>query len=162
MNDNLQIELLGKLAAEKEIQILLKARKRSSVLESIKPKHLEAYLEDGWEIDREFKDTVRMKKEKPLDMAFEDRVWALFAQLGFNFLNRDRQFHLPYDKKDSIHHLRRQERKSLADRSARPFILQPKIEYLDSGWFKITFVSGNNGQVVFEGGRGHQGIDHRQ
>lgn len=100
MNDNLQIELLGKLAAEKEIQTLLKARKRSSVFESVKPKHLQAYLDDGWEIDREFKESVRVKKDKPIDMAYEDRVWALFAQLGFNFLNRDRQFHLPYDKKD--------------------------------------------------------------
>ncbi len=100
MNDNLQIELLGKLAAEKEIQTLLKARKRTSVLETIKQKHLAAYIDDGWEVDREFKETVRVKKEKPMDMAFEDRVWALFAQLGFNFLNRDRQFHLPYDKKD--------------------------------------------------------------
>lgn len=101
MKDNLQIELLGKLAAEKEIRSLLKIRKRSSVLEKIKPKHLDAYLEDGWEIDREFKDSYRVKKDKPIDMAFEDRIWALFAQLGFNFLNRDRQFHLPYDKKDS-------------------------------------------------------------
>jgi DNA sulfur modification protein DndB len=100
MNDNLQIELLGKLAAGKEIQSLLKPRKRNSVLETIKPKHLEAYIDDGWEIDREFKETIRVKKEKPMDMAFEDRVWSLFAQLGFNFLNRDRQFHLPYDKKD--------------------------------------------------------------
>src|SRR5258707_10395693 len=101
MNNNLQVELLGKLAPEKEIQILLKARKRPFILETIKPRHLQAYLEDGWELDREFKGTIRMKKEKPADLAFEDRVWALFAQLGFNFLNRDRQFHLPYDKKDS-------------------------------------------------------------
>ena len=98
MHDNLQIELLGKLAAEKEIQTLLMARKRSSVFESIKPKHLDDYLANGWEIDREFKDRIRVKKEKPLDMAFEDRVWALFAQMGFNFLNRDRQLHLPYDE----------------------------------------------------------------
>lgn len=101
MNDNLQIELLGKLAAEKEIQNLLKTRKRNVVLETVKPKHLDAYIEDGWEVDREFKETIRVKKDKPTDMAFEDRVWALFAQIGFNFLNRDRQFHLPYDKKDS-------------------------------------------------------------
>jgi len=49
-------------------------------------------------LDKEFKNSVRVKKEKPFDIAFEDRVWCLFAQLGFNFLNRDRHFHLPYDK----------------------------------------------------------------
>ncbi len=98
MDDNLQIELLGKLAAEKEIQTLLTARKRASIVESIKPKHLQAYLDDGWLLDKEFKNVFRVKKEKPFDIAFEDRVWCLFAQLGFNFLNRDRHFHLPYDK----------------------------------------------------------------
>lgn len=98
MKDNLQIELLGKLAAEKEVTRLLKERKRDDVTESIRPQHLAAYQEDGWKLDKEFKYTVRVKKEKPLDIKFEDEVWSLFAQLGFNFLNRDRQFHLPYDK----------------------------------------------------------------
>ena len=94
MKDNLQIELLGKLAAEKEIARLLKERKRDEVTESIRPQHLAAYEEDGWKLDKEFKYTVRVKKEKPLDIKFEDEVWSLFAQLGFNFLNRDRQFHI--------------------------------------------------------------------
>lgn len=98
MNNNLQIELLGKLAAEKEIQLLLRSRKQSSITETIKLKHLESYIDDGWELDREFKNTVRVRKEKTFDIAFEDRVWCLFAQLSFSFLNRDRNFNLPYDK----------------------------------------------------------------
>lgn len=98
MDDNLQIELLGKLASEKEISRLLRNRKREYVTESILHKHLEDYESNGWEIDKEFKNSVRVKKAKPLDIEFEDTVWSLFAQLGFKFLNRDRQFHLPYDK----------------------------------------------------------------
>lgn len=98
MNDQLQIELLGKLAAAKEISRLLRARKRPFITESIQRKHLAAYVEDGWELDREFKNSVRVKKSKPDDVKFEDDVWSLFANLDFDFMNRDRQFHLPYDK----------------------------------------------------------------
>lgn len=100
MNDNLQIELLGKLASEKDILRLLKARKRADVTENILNKHLEAYIDDGWAVDKQFKNSIRVKKSKPADIAFEDEVWSLFAQLGFKFLNRDRHFHLPYDKQN--------------------------------------------------------------
>lgn len=85
MHDNLQIELLGKLASEKEIARLLKVRKRPHVTETILPKHLAAYEEDGWEVDKAFKNSIRVKKAKPADIAFEDDVWSLFAQLGSNF-----------------------------------------------------------------------------
>lgn len=98
LNENLRIELLGKFASEKEITKLLRSRKRYSITETIKPKLKDSYLSNGWVLDREFKDSVRVKKDKPFDIAFEDQVWSLFAQLGFNFLNRDRHLHLPYDK----------------------------------------------------------------
>lgn len=101
MNDNLRIELLGKLASEKEIIKQLTSRKREFITETIKTKLKDSYLDDGWELDREFKHFVRVKKIKTIDVAYEDKVWSLFAQLGFNFLNRDRHFHLPYDKNDS-------------------------------------------------------------
>ena len=37
-----------------------------------------------------------MRKEKTHDRVFEDRVWATFARLQFDHLNRDRSFKLTY------------------------------------------------------------------
>ncbi|WP_374971031.1 DGQHR domain-containing protein [Terrabacter sp. BE26] len=37
-----------------------------------------------------------MRKPKPHDIAFEDRVWATFAKLGFTSLNKDRSLTLKY------------------------------------------------------------------
>ena len=38
-----------------------------------------------------------MKKDKKVDEVFEDKVWVLFAKLGFIYMNRDRHFEMSYD-----------------------------------------------------------------
>lgn len=92
--------MLGKLVPAKEIASLLKDRKRGSIVESISPIDRDIYLAQGWEIDREFKKSIRVRKEKAFDVAFEDRVWCLLALIGFDFMNRDRTFVLPYDQRN--------------------------------------------------------------
>ncbi|MEH0109014.1 DGQHR domain-containing protein [Tersicoccus sp. MR15.9] len=57
--------------------------------------------ENGWVLDRRNKRSVRMRKPKPHDVAFEDRVWAAFAKLGFTSLNRDRRLTLKYGLGDN-------------------------------------------------------------
>ena len=42
------------------------------------------------------KKSERMRKEKPHNRAFEDRVWGLFAKMGFDFINSDSNFKLEY------------------------------------------------------------------
>jgi DNA sulfur modification protein DndB len=59
-------------------------------------KQIAALEEDGWVVDKRNQRTVRMRKPKPHDIAFEDRVWAAFAKLDFFYLNRDRTFTLRY------------------------------------------------------------------
>lgn len=56
-------------------------------------------LEEGWIEHKSYKDAkfVGVKKEKRADEKFEDRVWCLFARLGFAYLNRDRHFEMSYD-----------------------------------------------------------------
>lgn len=98
MTENTKIELLGKLINEKEISKQLKIRAKDSLYETIKSKDLDKYTSDGWEIVRETKSSVIVRKLKSNDVDFEDRVWCLFAQLGYKFMNKDRHFHLPYDK----------------------------------------------------------------
>jgi len=103
MTENRRIELLGKLIGEQEISKQLKIRNRSFDIESIKKSHLENYIEEGWELYKEFKTSYSVKKVKSNDVEFEDKVWSLFALLGYKFLNKDRNFKLPYDKLNFEH-----------------------------------------------------------
>lgn len=102
MNENNRLALLGKLISDKDLEKELKIRKRDYVLEDI-PKDdsiKKDYESRGWVVQRELKSQYRMKGPKPQDILFEDKVWCVFAQLGFTFLNGDRKFSLPYDKKN--------------------------------------------------------------
>jgi len=101
MNDNTKIELLGKLVGESDINKLIKQKRKEILTESIKLSEKEKYLSEGWLIEKEFKNSVRVSKSKPFDLAFEDEVWSLFALMGYKFLNKDRNFNLPYDKNNS-------------------------------------------------------------
>lgn len=98
MTENLKIELLGKLASEKEILKQLKLRKPEFLLKRVKLDEKQDYLTEGWEEHKQYKSSIAIRKSKPHDIGFEDKVWSLFAMLGYNFLNKDRHLHLPYDK----------------------------------------------------------------
>jgi len=98
MDENTRILLLGKLVSEKLLDSELRLRKKSHFFESASKTLESEYIENGWELDREFKTKFRFRKSKPMDLQFEDQVWTLFANLGFKFLNKDRGFALPYDK----------------------------------------------------------------
>lgn len=79
-----------------------RTRRRSPwVHETVKPGLVQTYLEDGWEVERENKNTTRMRRPKKADVAFEDAVWTLFADMGFDQLNVDRKFVLKYGKDDA-------------------------------------------------------------
>lgn len=55
------------------------------------------YIDDGWEFVKEMKNRrVRLKKEKPFDEQFENRVWMTLYKLGFTEMNKSRKFTIPY------------------------------------------------------------------
>lgn len=56
-------------------------------------------IEEGWEEYRSYKNEkfVGVRKNKKFDELFEDRVWCLFARLGFTHMNMDRYFEMSYD-----------------------------------------------------------------
>jgi DNA sulfur modification protein DndB len=102
MNEDLRIDLVSSLVKDNELDKILKIKKRDYILEDI-PKDDELfsnYESKGWVLQRELKHFYRMKGPKPHDILFEDKVWSVFAQLGFTHLNRDRNFAIPYDKKN--------------------------------------------------------------
>lgn len=77
-------------------------RRDKYVYKTIKKTRLQEYLDDGWEIAKRNKNTIRMKRFKAHDVLFEDRVWALFARLGFEQMNKDRNFRIRYSVKPEI------------------------------------------------------------
>lgn len=75
-----------------KIQGEIRRRLATHIFETIPKGKVEEYEGEGWVVDRELKTRTRMRREKPHDVAFEDRVWAALAHLGFTHLNRDRAF----------------------------------------------------------------------
>lgn len=69
---------------------------------------LQELEEEGWEYVKDYADPkfVKVRREKPFDEQFEDRVWFLFYQMGFKFMNKDRNFKMSYDFKIQISHNR--------------------------------------------------------
>lgn len=102
MTENKKFELLGKLIPEKEIAKQLRIRTKDHFYQSVKYGQIEEFESEGWETFREFKTTVSIRKKKTFDVAFEDKVWSLFAQLDYKFMNKDRYFSLPYDKNSDV------------------------------------------------------------
>jgi DNA sulfur modification protein DndB len=79
-------------------KIKAEARRRlaGNLIESIKHAEIPKYEADGWVLDTRLKYKAKMRRPKPHDVAFEDRVWATFAHLQFPLLNADRGFKLSY------------------------------------------------------------------
>ncbi|WP_367914821.1 DGQHR domain-containing protein [Leadbetterella sp. DM7] len=103
MTEELKIKLIGNLITDNDVSRELRVRKADSYFESFTNGSvaLKEKLSEGWEIKAELKTKTKLFKKKPLDIAFEDKVWSLFANLGFKLLNKNRHFNIPYDKKDT-------------------------------------------------------------
>ncbi|MCD4753800.1 MAG: DGQHR domain-containing protein [Anaerolineaceae bacterium] len=57
----------------------------------------EEYERSEWEVvPSKLKRSIRIRKPKKHFTAFEDRVWALCAKLGFEMINKDHKFKLEY------------------------------------------------------------------
>lgn len=95
-------QLEAELISGKEIQSEFKLRKSQFITISIlnKPEQVEEYLKEGWEVDREFKTKIRLKRQKDHTACFKDKIWYLLACLGFDNINKNAKIDIPYDKKD--------------------------------------------------------------
>lgn len=52
------------------------------------------HLDNGWRIYKQNKKSLRLAKPKSFDQAFEDEVWCLLYKIGFENLNKDRNFRI--------------------------------------------------------------------
>ena len=81
-------ELKSTLTRKKKIFI------EKTIEQELKPK----YLEDGWELIRDNTNSSRIKKQKAHNVLFEDKVWCVLANMGFEIMNGDSNLKLPYLK----------------------------------------------------------------
>jgi len=90
-------DIIGELCANKEeLKRTASKRKKSYEEKTVEHTEVESYKEDGWEVLRTGKSKTRIKKPKPTDILFEDRVWMIFYNLGFRDMNKDRKCKLEY------------------------------------------------------------------
>ena len=72
-------------------------RKSPFFFKTIEKKKQESSEKEGWEfIPSKLKKSIKMQKPKPHNVAFEDRLWALFAKMGFDYINANNNFKLEY------------------------------------------------------------------
>ncbi|UYM07673.1 DGQHR domain-containing protein [Solicola gregarius] len=89
------------LLPSKNVPAEIRRRLSPYQFETVAPTRIPEMQDEGWVLDKRNKRTVRMRKPKAHDVAFEDRVWATFARLGFWSLNKDRTFTLNYGSGES-------------------------------------------------------------
>lgn len=77
-----------------------KARKSKYAEEkAVKHNHVQEYLDEKWEkIGKKNKLTQRMGRPESPEDQFEDRLWCLFANMGYTRLNKNRDWKLPFGK----------------------------------------------------------------
>lgn len=84
-------------------KIATEARKRLDAFEyeNVRPDKVQEWVDDGWEKFKKLKTSVKMRRPKAHDKAFEDLTWATLGKLGFSFMNADRRFRIQYGKGDN-------------------------------------------------------------
>ncbi|PAW92484.1 hypothetical protein CKK33_02815 [Mucilaginibacter sp. MD40] len=101
MSEDLRLRLFDHLVKDQQISSILRQKK----LEVYKESHnndspsLNDKILNGWEVDTILKSKTKIFKAKESHVAFVDKVWSLFAQLGFCTMNAE-SFNLYFDKKD--------------------------------------------------------------
>ena len=91
----------GKLLTPAEVPNAMRERKKAYLEKTAWKIALPNEEKEGWSFYKDTKnpEKVKVRKNKPLDEIFENRLWVLFAQMGFCVLNRDRTFAINYSQK---------------------------------------------------------------
>lgn len=81
--------MLQNTAARENLTSLARQKGRDYVTKTINPKLLDDALAQGWTIDRENKQSVRLRRAKPHGTLLEDRVWSMLYRMNFASLSAE-------------------------------------------------------------------------
>lgn len=87
-----------KIVCGKNLESAKRLRKNPYIEEKNRKVALAELEEEGWEYIKDYANPkfVKVRKEKNFDEQFEDKVWLLFANMGFTHMNSDRNFRMSY------------------------------------------------------------------
>ena len=90
------------IVSDQELNAVKALRAKSYIQKKERSVALTELEEEGWVKCRDYKNSkfIGVKKDKPFDEVFEDKVWLLFYNMGFTSLNKDRSFRMSYDVKN--------------------------------------------------------------
>jgi DNA sulfur modification protein DndB len=84
-----------------EVRALARRKRRSYMQKRVPPDQLDTVLADGWRaVGRRRKGSIQVRRDKPVDVLLEDRVWSCLFQMGFKLLSGDRGCKLPLDPRE--------------------------------------------------------------
>lgn len=87
-----EIYFYGELVQNEELDKVAKQRKKKYQEITVPKAEQSSFIEQGWELKRELKNRVILRREKECDELLEDEVWLLFKDMGFIEMNKDRNF----------------------------------------------------------------------
>lgn len=92
-----------KIVTGKELVRAKNLRKNQYIESKERKVALEELEGEGWEYVKDYADPkfIKVRKEKPYDEQFEDKIWLLLYKMGFDYLNSDRNFKMTYDYQNS-------------------------------------------------------------
>lgn len=89
----------GQIVFDRQLATAKCNHKKIFISQKIPASELPEYIDAGWEKTKDYKNSkfVGVSKEKPISEQFEDRIWLLFANMGFNGLNEENGMQISYD-----------------------------------------------------------------
>ena len=88
---------------EKKLASLYRAKKKSYDECSVSFNEAEERKKQDWVEVVTLKTKVRMQRPKPVGVAFEDKIWSMFYDLGFRSLNRDEHLEIKWGEGSGDH-----------------------------------------------------------
>jgi DGQHR domain-containing protein len=78
------------------------AKERAKTYSEVKinPSEKTKYMDMGWSFEKQLRNSVIMRKEKGTDKLLEDDVWLVFKNVGFEVMNKDRNFKISVPSRD--------------------------------------------------------------
>lgn len=91
-----------KMVYEKDLNLAKSARRKQFDTLKIKTEDLLQYVDEGWEKSKEYKNPkfIGVTRKKTVQEQFENKIWLLFASMGFITMNADGEFYMSYDFHD--------------------------------------------------------------
>lgn len=95
----------GKILSQAEINNAMRERKKTYLEKTTWRSSLEDEKTEGWYYFKDTKNEAKVKvhKDKAPSEIFENRLWVLFASMGFSELNRDAHFEIEYTSNAKSH-----------------------------------------------------------